>query len=253
MKKHFLYFLFAASLLLSCGSDQGQPAKPDPAKDTAAVVTDTIQQKPVLADAATIRSRPQVPVYCYHRIEAGRSGTIATDYSVTEGAFREQLRWLSDSGYHTILPDELYAYLTEGKPLPPKPVMLTYDDTRAEHFAIAAKEMERYGFRGVFFIMNISINRPRYMSAEQLRTLADSGHCIASHTWDHQDARKLKDADWDVQFARPAARLQEITGKPVQYFAYPFGIWTDSAAQSLKRRGVKAAFQLSAPRSATEP
>ena len=41
---------------------------------------------------------------------------------------------LADSGYHTILPDQLYDYLTKGTPLPSKPIMLTFDDTDLDQF-----------------------------------------------------------------------------------------------------------------------
>ena len=44
-----------------------------------------------------------------------------------------------------------------------------------------------------------------------------------------------------------------MTGKPVEYFAYPFGLWDKAAIQELQYRGIKMAFQLSAKRDSTQP
>jgi peptidoglycan/xylan/chitin deacetylase (PgdA/CDA1 family) len=45
--------------------------------------------------------------------------------------------------------------------------------------------MEKYGFKGVFFVMTVSINRPNYFIKEQIKELSDTGNVIAAHTWDH--------------------------------------------------------------------
>src|SRR5215207_5344238 len=112
--------------------------------------------------AATIIQRKQVPILCYHRLENKNS---TSDYTVSINSFKEQLKLLADSGYHSILPDQLNDYLIKGTPLPTKPFMLTFDDTRHEHYSIAAPEMEKYGFKGVFFVMTIPIGRPNYMTS----------------------------------------------------------------------------------------
>jgi hypothetical protein len=44
-------------------------------------------------------------------IGATKDSKAAKDYIVEVAAFKEHIKMLADSGYHTILPDELYAYL----------------------------------------------------------------------------------------------------------------------------------------------
>lgn len=203
-----------------------------------------------VASAETIIERKQVPILCYHRIEQNGK---PSDYTVTTAAFKEQMKLLADSGYHSILPDQLDAYLKTGAALPPKPFMITFDDTRVEHYTIAAPEMEKYGFKGVFFVMTIPVGRPNYMNAEQIKELSDKGHVIASHTWDHHNVKQLKGEDWVAQIQKPKEKLEAITGKPVNYFAYPFGVWNDSAVAQIKSHAFKGAFQLTAKRSESEP
>ncbi|MGH2565857.1 MAG: polysaccharide deacetylase family protein, partial [Ginsengibacter sp.] len=165
----------------------------------------------------------------------------------------EQMKALKDSGYETILPGDLYNYLAHGGKLPAKPVMLTFDDTDEEQYSIGYTEMKKYGFKGVFFIMTISINRPRYMTKDQLKELSDSGNAVEAHTWDHHMVTKYKGLDFDTQFVRPKKKVEDITGKPAEYFAYPFGIWNMAAIPELKKAGYKMAFILSTKRDSTEP
>jgi len=65
--------------------------------------------------------------------------------------------------------------------------------------------------------------------------------------------KKITGTQWQQQINNPVKKLEAITGKPVEYFAYPFGIWSESAIIELKKRGIKAAFQLTGKNSPSEP
>lgn len=210
------------------------------------------------ATAASILARPQVPILCYHQIRdwRGSDSKGAKDYIVPVANFKQQMQMLADSGYHTILPDQLYAYLTTGAALPAKPIMLTFDDTDLDQYTVAAPEMEKHGFKGAFFIMTVSIGRrgkQPYMDKAQIKDLADRGHAIASHTWDHHNVKKYQGQDWVTQIEEPTQKLEEITGKPIQFFAYPFGLWNPQAIPELKKRGMVGAFQLADKRDQQDP
>jgi peptidoglycan/xylan/chitin deacetylase (PgdA/CDA1 family) len=209
----------------------------------------------VMADAATIMARPQVPILCYHRLREWKPNEKASmkAYIVPLANFKAQIKMLADSGYHTITPDEYYAYLAYGAPLPSKPVMITFDDTSEEHYTIAFPELEKYGFNGTFFIMTVSIGRPGYMTKEQIKDLSDKGQVIASHTYDHHNVRQYEGEDYDNQMLKPKEKLESIIGKKIDYFAYPFGEWKAAAIPELQKRNYKAAFQLVGKRDSTEP
>jgi peptidoglycan/xylan/chitin deacetylase (PgdA/CDA1 family) len=126
--------------------------------------------------------------------------------------------------------------------------------------------LEKYGFKGVFFIETIPLGKPHYMNTDQVKSLNDKGHLIGIHTWDHQNVKKLHAgnpvvsklvstkkyttpdaqvaAAWDLELTKPKAKLEALVGHPVVYFAYPFGSWDYAAVDVLKKGGVKAAFQL---------
>jgi peptidoglycan/xylan/chitin deacetylase (PgdA/CDA1 family) len=250
--KNISSFLAALFILGSCQSS----VNTSPVADTVALHStqkkiDTIAKTTVGStkniDAATVLSRLQIPVLCYHQIRdwRGNESRGVKDAVVPPAVFKSHLQLLADSGYHSILPDDLYNYLTKGVELPSKPIMLTYDDGDADQYNIAAPEMAKHGFKGVFFIMTVSLGRSIYMTKEQVKKLSDEGHVIAAHTWNHQNVKTYTDADWDKQLTESSKQLEAITGKPIQYFAYPFGAWNKAAIAALQKRNIIAAFQLS--------
>ncbi len=250
MKNKGFQIVLVLFILASCSNPSNKKKAATPGDENK---SDSAIQKP-LADVPTILSKKEVPVLCYHHIRPARNESASMkSYSVSPDQFAEQMKALHDSGYQTILPGDLYEYLVHGASLPSKPVMLTFDDTDLEQFTIGATEMNKYNFKGVYFLMTISINRPRYMSESQLKELSDNGHTIEGHTWDHHMITKYTGADWDTQLVKPKLRIEKITGKTVKYFAYPFGLWNQAAIPELKSRGYKLAFILSTKRDSTEP
>jgi peptidoglycan/xylan/chitin deacetylase (PgdA/CDA1 family) len=258
--KNLVVLTACAVITLSNGCKQPEKKTDSATADTTTSNTSAKENKSrkskPMDDAATITARPQVPILCYHQIRDWSAGDSkqARDYIVPIEAFKSHLKILADSGYHTVLPDQLYDYLATGEPLPSKPVMLTFDDTDDDQFNIAAPEMKKYGFKGVFFIMTVSLNRPKYMTREQIKQLSDDGHVIESHTWDHHKFTGYKaEQDWLTQIEKPKKQIEEITGKPAVHFAYPYGLWNKEGIPELKKRGVKAAYILSTKRDPEEP
>ena len=252
--KNSAFLLFAGLfLLIGCHSETGKTK--NEVVQSAAPVVKKIAAKKTMADAATILAKKEVPILCYHQIKELKAGDgeMTKTYSVSPAHFAQQMKALSDAGYHSILPNQLYDYLAYGVPLPSNPVMITFDDTREEQLTIGAAEMKKYGFKGVFFIMTVSINRPGYMTKEQIKSLSDSGNVVAAHTWDHHMVTKYTGDDWNTQLVKPKTKLEEIIGKPVTYFAYPFGLWNKAAIPELKKSGYQMAYILATKRDSVDP
>jgi peptidoglycan/xylan/chitin deacetylase (PgdA/CDA1 family) len=261
VKETGIFILLILTLILDsgCGEAATQPTKIETAVASVATSSpDPATPAPVTAppaDAATILGRTQVPILCYHQVRDYKpsDSRTAKAYIVPEDAFREQMQALADSGYTTILPDQLHEYLITGKELPAKPVLITFDDTRVDQFTAALPEMNKHQFKAAFFIMTVSLGKPGYMSKEQVKQLADEGHTIGSHTYDHKNVKKYTVDDWVEQVQKPSQQLQTITGKPVEYFAYPFGLWNKEAIAKLKDHDFKVVFQLSEKRDENDP
>lgn len=243
---HIALTLSMCLLFTSC---QKQKTPEQPNKQT--ISTDSIQSGKQIRKNSTseIYHKPEIPVLCYHRI----TNEVKSEYAVTPETFTAQMKALSDSGFHSISPDQLYDYLVCNKELPAKPVLITFDDSRAEHASIAAPVMEKLGFKGVFFIMTITYDKKNYMTKEQIATLAKQGHTIGLHSWDHTMATKYKDStDWNKQVVSPKKKLEGITGKAVDYWAYPNGVFNHESAAKLGNY-FKLAFELSSKRDSLQP
>ncbi len=256
--------IFAVCMICSIAACSHFPSSVDNVQLTAAATTAVAttsnpesknEEKTFVADAATVLAKKEIPILCYHQLRDWRptDSKTAKDYIVPVANFSQQMKLLADSGYHTILPDQLMAYLTRGEALPSKPVMLTFDDTDDSQYRVGLAEMRKYGFKGVFFIMTVSIGRPGYMTKDQIKELAQDGHIIGSHTWDHHNVKQYAGSDWQIQLDKPLKQLENITGTQIKYFAYPFGLWNTAAIPEIKKRNMIAAFQLYAKRDSTDP
>ncbi|QNN40273.1 polysaccharide deacetylase family protein [Pedobacter roseus] len=266
MKYSFLTILTAGVILFaSCQSKSqteksaDQDATAQTAKTAASTGTPVDVSKIKVADAKTILARKQVPILCYHQVRNWKptDGKVGKDYIVEIQNFKDQMKMLADSGYHTILPDQLYAYLNTGAALPSKPIMLTFDDTDMDQFTIVRPTLEKLGYKAVYFIMTVSIGRKGkfvdYMTKEQIKQLSDEGNIIGSHTYDHKNFKKYAGKDWEEQLDKPTKKLEEITGKTMTEFAYPFGLWNAEGIPELKKRGFRMAYQLSTKRDEKDP
>ncbi len=252
-KLYLLSFLFLMLTIYNCNNPVENNDKTDSATVNHSVDKPLVEKQSIHHQTpntpAEILQKAEVPVLCYHRISESAKG----DYSVSPATFEAHMKVLADSGFRSVLPNQLYDYLVFNNPLPEKPVMISFDDSRTEHFTVAAPIMEKYGFRGAFFIMTITYNKKNYMSTEQIKELAEKGHTIGLHSWDHTMATKYKEeTDWQQQVVNPKAKLEGIMGKPVDYWAYPNGVYDHQAATELGRY-FKLSFILSNKRDSIQP
>jgi peptidoglycan/xylan/chitin deacetylase (PgdA/CDA1 family) len=248
----FLLYLF---LIAACQQKKTAPvvaAEPITVQQTT---KKTVKVEKIMADVSTILARKEVPVLCYHSIKdfTDQAGEMTKTYAVKPKNFAAQMKAIHDAGYHSILPNQLYNYLAYGDLLPSKPIIISFDDTRGEQLSIGASEMKKYGFKGVFFVMTVAINRPNYLSTDEIKKLANAGHEVAAHTWDHHMVTKYKGDDWNLQLLKPKDKLEKIIGKPVTSFAYPFGLWNTEAISEVKKSGYTMAFILSTKRDTMQP
>jgi peptidoglycan/xylan/chitin deacetylase (PgdA/CDA1 family) len=194
-----------------------------------------------------VEDRVFVPILCYHHIRDWEAADTEEDraYIVPPSLLEEQLVWLKDNGYTGVTSEQVYEYVANGKPLPPNPIMLSFDDNDDNQFISARPLLKQYGFKATFFVMTVTIDKENYMTSDQLKTLDEEGFDIQAHTWDHHIVTEYTtDEDWQIQIVEPKATLEALLGHPVEYFAYPFGIYDANAAQQLEAAGYKGAFRL---------
>lgn len=124
--------------------------------------------------------QPEIAALSYHNVRAYSSQNPA--YFISPERFEDHINGLKQAGYRSVLPNQVEEVFYERKAVQDKSLMISFDDTRADHYLTVAPILEKYGYRGTFFIMTVSIGKPGYMTREQIKELAERGHAIGLHT-----------------------------------------------------------------------
>lgn len=206
-------------------------------------------------DVAAIAARANVPVLCYHQVRPLTSADAAQDrvYIVPPKVLETQFAALERAGYTSVSADDVAAHMADGKPLPRKPVLITFDDASAGQYTRALPILRRHGFKATFFVMTVVLGKEGWLTKGQVRALDRAGMEIGGHTWDHQAVPEYAGDDWRVQVTEPKAELEKIVGHPLDVFAYPFGSWNAAAFARLREARFKIAFQLADKLDPTTP
>ncbi|NJL54791.1 polysaccharide deacetylase family protein [bacterium] len=189
--------------------------------------SETLQQlEPAYTNAidGTLR-RIDVPILMYHYVSdpPPDADTIRQELSVSPDRFRSHLQALIDAGYSAISLYDLYYALMQGRPLPVRPVVLTFDDGHIDHYSVVYPMLREFDLIGTFFIITgrADQNDPAHLSWAQIREMAASGMSMEAHSKTHSD---LRNRDFDFLVYEILGSLESLsthTGRPAAMFAYP--------------------------------
>ncbi len=186
----------------------------------------------------------QVPILMYHRIAVlnGDEPAVTTGLTVDPGEFQLQMAWLHDHGYNTISQLELFQALEEGKPLPDKPIMLTFDDGYRGIATIAAPIMTQFGYSGTAYVITDRIAAkktaaPTWLTWSQLRILEQRGWDIGSHTVSHTEIPHMSPEAAMKTLRQSRFALERHLGHPVQWFCYPAGSVDQKSVDAVHKAG----------------
>ncbi len=168
-----------------------------------------------------------VPILMYHYLSTPPpdADIYRTDLSVPPDLFAAQLDRLQAEGYTTISLYDLMADLTQGAPLPEKPVILTFDDGYRDNYENAFRLLRERGMTATFFVVTdfIDEQRPAYLTWEMAREMVAGGMAIESHGRNHVSLAG-KDADYLVwQALGSLETIQHELGVRPRFVSYPAG------------------------------
>lgn len=173
-----------------------------------------------------------IPVLLYHNF-----GSPAARYLMPFSRFSQEMDWLQANGYHSVTMAQLYDYVDGTGGLPSKPIVLTFDDSWSSQWA-AASILNAHGFHGVFFV----IAGASQLTDSQIKALSDRGNEIEAHTMTHPYLTRISasQAAWEVQASK--AHLEAVTGRPVDFIAYPYGDYNSSVEAIVAAAGYRGAL-----------
>jgi len=197
---------------------------------------------PVLRLPDPLPSRTiDLPILMYHRVAAIAAGipAVTRTLTVTPADFASQMEWLKSHGYHAVSQLQVYGALEEGRPLPPKPVMVTFDDGYRDVLWHAAPVLHRLHMPATEYVITgrVSNGDPSFLTWPQLVRLEKLGVTIGSHTVTHQDLALMPPSQALAELRDSRRTLEQHLGHPVQWFAYPFGAENPAVVALAERAG----------------
>lgn len=224
-------------------------------------------QKMLLGINVIIPSRG-VPVLLYHSTSNNKD--LRAVPNVDLFTFTQQMKFLHETGYITLTSEQLKAYVTEGKSVSKKQVVITFDDGLANNMD-AFKIMHQYGFSGFCFLatgfvgqsfdyMPFWLNKTEpvcqaqpqdkqhfsFLSSPQIKEAQQWGIEFFVHTHHHIDMPAFEEAFVRREIEDSLRQLQTYTGRKTDVFSYPRGLYTQATKMLLKSMGFSMAFAVRA-------
>jgi len=186
--------------------------------------------QPTVPPTATYPPPPEsvnVPILMYHYVSElpPDADVYRRDLTVLPERFEAQLHYLFREGYQTVTLADVHARLTTGKPLPARPIVLTFDDGYKDAYTIVTPLLQQFGFVGEFFVLATPAHYEAepYLTWNEMQEMAAAGMSMQAHGRDHVDLtnRSYDFLVYQILGAREA--VEAHTGTPVHFFCYPSG------------------------------
>jgi len=194
----------------------------------------------VLAAGAFCQANYQVPVLMYHRVDHAPPG-VPEGLCVSPETFEKQMEFLKIHGYRVIRLEELVRATKEGRRLPFKSVVLTFDDGTMDNIENAFPTLKKMDFPATIFMIAQNVGKGGWLSTEDLRLMDASGITIGSHTVTHAFLPSLTEEEARGEIVESKRVLETLLEHPVTLFSYPAGGFTELSKVMVENAGYEGA------------
>jgi biofilm PGA synthesis lipoprotein PgaB len=201
------------------------------------------QNSQVAAEAPAGHQDSSAVILMYHHVSAETPALT----SVTPERFKQHIQYLADNEF-TVWP--LYRtlmHLVTGRAIPPRTVVLTFDDAYRSVYTEAFPVLKERGWPFTVFVTAryISSDYANYMDWDQLREIKKYGGEIGNHSLTHPHLVRKRsaetDAEWRERIMNEITQTQEIlrehVGRPIWAIAYPYGEYSKEVKKIVREVG----------------
>ncbi len=174
-----------------------------------------------------------VPILEYHVLGGAPAGATYPELYVSRSDFSRQMDWLDFHGYEAVTLDQVEKAWYHGGTLPPKPVVLSFDDGYRPQFTFALPELRRHGWAG---LLNLKAEGSDLYTSN-VEAMLRAGWELAAHTIHHLDLTTLDASQLRKEVAGSRAILHRKYGVPIDNFCYPAGRYDDTVIAAVKAAG----------------
>ena len=205
----------------------------------------------------------EVPVIMYHLIT--EKSKYIGKYGVTPAEVASDLQYLAENGYTTVFMRDLIDFIENGTTLPPKPIVLTFDDGNFSDYNYLYPLLKEYNAKAVLAIIGKAADSCTEMFAAaptgvypnltwaQVKELHESGHFeIQSHGYDMHgrggsgEKRGEPLAQYHARLRDDLQKLQDLCKQHVgtipTTFVYPLGVIGKDSRLVIEQLGMKASL-----------
>lgn len=190
-------------------------------------------------------------VLTYHNI-----GAEPGFNTVALSSFKEQLAYIS-TNYEVVSIEDYVNYVVANGQSRRGTALITFDDAYVSFAELAMPLLSELNLPVALFVCTGAIGRSNewdspdrripVMNEEKIKMLSEDGLVtIGAHSDTHRSLTSLGERDLRHEMLIPKSKLEEITGKPVHYLAYPYGQYhlnlNDNVIRAAKDAAYKAAF-----------
>jgi peptidoglycan/xylan/chitin deacetylase (PgdA/CDA1 family) len=194
----------------------------------------------------------EIPILMYHHI----MDDCHYPYTISSKQFNEQLAYLRRTGYRTITLSQLYIHRNEGKKLPQKPVIITFDDAYEDVYINALPVLKQFNMVATTFVITKYVgdfnywdsypNKPicRHMSWDNLRVWLDQGMEVGSHSVTHSHLSNLSKKEIFEELQNSKLMIEEKLKMKIKFFCYPYGELNVLVKKNLSAIGYQGALAI---------
>ena len=187
------------------------------------------------------------PILTYHKLGPRPARVRLKGMYLSERLFARQLAELRKAGFQN-----------SGLPSCAEPpfgrrIELTFDDAYVNVLRLGLKPLAANGFKAIQFVVAGRLGKHNdwdvalgeapepLMDKAQLEEWLAAGHDIGSHTLTHPYLTRVSRAEAQEEIVASRKRLEDVFGRRVEHFCYPFGDWNESVRDLVVAAGYKTA------------
>ena len=178
-----------------------------------------------------------VPIREYHVLGRPKTEVPYPELYVPRAAFRKQMDWLDRQGYEAVTLERVEDAWYRGGTLPPKPIVLSFDDGYRPQYTFALPQLRKHGWPG---LLNLKAEGSDLYESN-VKAMLKAGWELAAHTINHSDLTTLEGEALEEEVAGSRKILQREYGVPVLNFCYPAGRFDETVIAAVEAAGFEGA------------
>ena len=174
-----------------------------------------------------------VPILEYHVLGRPKTEVAYPELYVPRASFRKQMDWLDQQGYEAVTLETVEEAWYHGGTLPPKSVVISFDDGYRPQYTFALPTLREHGWPG---LLNLKAEGSD-LYRSNVEAMLDAGWELAAHTIHHSDLTTLEGEALEEEVAGSREILEREYGVTVKNFCYPAGRFDEATIAAVEAAG----------------